>query len=177
MITATMTVINLVVADHWRHTDVDDALEGSTGHPQRLACRRCEGALDQVRELFQVITSWTITERCVRLSASPQATRTSEDLATSLFGSRVNVWTCAGASRRWPLQPRTTHNIAGTPSGQPPCRIGLFIFSRHGLADDRGSRLTVCEPFSKSATASPLTWQLRWIHTYRKPPARQSDRH
>ena len=93
---ATRSVVNLVVADHWRRpTDVDDALE-VLGILSVLNAAGAEGALDQVREeLFQV-RYFLDHNREVRVRLSDISTGDSHergDLATSLFGSRVSVWT------------------------------------------------------------------------------------
>ena len=93
---ATRSVVNLVVADHWRRpTDVDDALE-VLGILSVLNAAGAKGALDQVREeLFQV-RYFLDHNREVRVRLSDISTGDSHergDLATSLFGSRVSVWT------------------------------------------------------------------------------------
>ena len=93
---ATLSVVNAVVADHWRRpTDVDDALE-VLGILSVLNAAGAKGALDQVREeLFQV-RYFLDHNREVRVRLSDISTGDSHergDLATSLFGSRVSVWT------------------------------------------------------------------------------------
>ena len=93
---ATRSVVNLVVADHWRRpTDVDDALE-VLGILSVLNAAGAKGALDQVREeLFQV-RYFLDHNREVRVRLSDTAKGNSHergDIATKLFGQRVSVWT------------------------------------------------------------------------------------
>ena len=92
----TMSVVNRVVADHWRHpADVADALE-VLGILGVLNAAGSHGALDQVREeLFQV-RYFLAHHREVRVCLSDTAKGNSHergDIATKLFGQRVSVWT------------------------------------------------------------------------------------
>lgn len=93
---ATMSVINVVVAHHWRHpADVTDALE-VLGILGVLNVAGAHDDLDLVREeLFQV-RYFLAHNREVRVRLSDKAKGNSHergDIATALFGSRVSAWT------------------------------------------------------------------------------------
>jgi len=93
---ATMSVVNVVVADHWRRpADVVDVLE-VLGILGVLNAAGSHDALDQVREeLFQV-RYFLAHNREVRVRLSDRAKGDSHergDLATTLFGRYVSVWT------------------------------------------------------------------------------------
>ena len=93
---ATLSVVNAVVADHWRHpADVADTLE-VLGILGVLNAAGAHNALDQVREeLFQV-RYFLAHNREVRVRLSDTSKGNSHergDIATKLFGERISVWT------------------------------------------------------------------------------------
>ncbi len=139
-----MTVVDALVADHWRRpADVTDALE-VLGILGVLNAAGAKNALDQVREeLFQV-RYFLAHHREVRVRLSDTSKGNSHergDIATKLFGERVSVWTMRlRAPRRRPIEPRSppaqpaqVRAVGGDHAG-PPLRHG-----RHGLADERGA--------------------------------------
>lgn len=93
---ATMTVVRIVVADHWRRpSDVTNALE-VLGILAVLNAAGARGALDQVREeLFQV-RYFLAHHRDLRVRLSDTSTGNAHergDLASSLFSHRISAWT------------------------------------------------------------------------------------
>lgn len=93
---ATMTVIDALVAEHWRRpADVTDALE-VLGILGVLNAAGAHSALDQVREeLFQV-RYFLAHNREVRVRLSDTSKGNPHergDVATKLFAERVSVWT------------------------------------------------------------------------------------
>ena len=93
---ATMTVIDALVAEHWRRpADVTDALE-VLGILGVLNAAGAKNALDQVREeLFQV-RYFLAHNREVRVRLSDTSKGNPHergDVATKLFAERVSVWT------------------------------------------------------------------------------------
>jgi len=93
---ATLSVVNAVVADHWRHpADVADTFE-VLGILGVLNAAGSEGALDQVREeLFQV-RYFLAHHREVRVRLSDTSKGDAHergDVASKLFAERVSTWT------------------------------------------------------------------------------------
>ena len=127
MTAATLSVVNAVVADHWRHpADVADTLE-VLGILGVLNAAGAEGALAQVREeLFQV-RYFLAHQREVRVRLSDKSKGDAHergDVASKLFGEHISIWTMRLVRR--PSDARTTvvccTICAATPSGQQPCR-------------------------------------------------------
>ena len=124
---ATLSVVNAIVADHWRHpADVADTLE-VLGILGVLNAAGAEGALEQVREeLFQV-RYFLAHHREVRVRLSDTSKGDAHergDVASKLFASASAPGRCVSCVGR--SDARTTvvccTTCAATPSGQRPCR-------------------------------------------------------
>ena len=124
---ATMSVINVVVAHHWRHpADVTDALEVLG----ILGVLNAAGAHDDldlfVRSYSRCATSWPTTARCVCASQTrPRATPTSAAILRPHSSDRVSAHGRCASFAELSVD-RTTvvccTTFAGTRSGRRPCR-------------------------------------------------------